>query len=185
MKQFEFAFVYLCVYFCFVLFFPARRVCLPAGWIHTLPEVDQRWISKALFRWTAQGHPELVFGRVDKLWWYPPQVPLKTSNSPSLENYFGHPLLLWMPRKLWQVKLTCPHPDCQKDLLTSAGLHQKIRQVVAMGKMYFVASEYLACRRCKRKVISWSHDIVSQLDIGHRVQFPCILTSKLACDFEG
>ncbi|KAF4103950.1 hypothetical protein G5714_014937 [Onychostoma macrolepis] len=68
-----------------------------SGWKHTLPEVDQRWISKALFRWTAQGHPELVFSRVDKLWWYPPQVPLKTSNSPSLDNYFGHPLLLWMP----------------------------------------------------------------------------------------
>ncbi|XP_048048478.1 mucin-5B-like [Megalobrama amblycephala] len=75
----------------------SRRVCLPAGWIHTLPEMDQRWISKALFRWTAQGHPELIFSRVDKLWWYPPQVPLKTSNSPFLENYFGHPLLLWMP----------------------------------------------------------------------------------------
>ncbi|KAG1973265.1 hypothetical protein F2P79_000769 [Pimephales promelas] len=89
-----------------------------------------------------------------------------------------------MPRKLWQVKLTCPHPDCQKDLLTSAGLHQKIRQVIALGKIYFVASEYLACRRCKRMVISWSHDIVSQLGIGHRVQFPCILTSKLACDIE-
>ncbi|KAI9533664.1 hypothetical protein NQZ68_021438 [Dissostichus eleginoides] len=80
--------------------------------------------------------------------------------------------------------LTCPHPDCNKEPLTSAGLHQKIRQVVAVGKMYFVASEYLACRRCKRKVISWSHSLISQLDIGHRVQFPCILTSKLACDFE-
>ncbi|KAK1902701.1 UDP-3-O-acylglucosamine N-acyltransferase [Dissostichus eleginoides] len=66
----------------------------------------------------------------------------------------------------------------------AAGLHQKIRQVVAVGKMYFVASEYLSCRRCKRKVISWSHGLISQLDIGHRVQFPCILTSKLACDFE-
>ncbi|KAJ4938600.1 hypothetical protein JOQ06_003213 [Pogonophryne albipinna] len=81
-----------------------------------------------------------------------------------------------MPRKLWQVKLTCPHPECNQELLTSAGLHQKIRQVVAVGKMYFVASEYLA--------ISWSHGLFSQLDIGHRVQFPCILTSKLACDFK-
>ncbi|KAK1901730.1 putative helicase 22 [Dissostichus eleginoides] len=89
-----------------------------------------------------------------------------------------------MPRKLWQVKLTCPHPECNKELLSSAGLHQKIRQVVAVGKMYFVASESLACRRCKRTLISWSHDLVSQLDIGHRVQFPCILTSKLACDAE-
>ncbi|KAI9534628.1 hypothetical protein NQZ68_012861 [Dissostichus eleginoides] len=130
----------------------AQRVCVPAGWTHTLPEVDQRWISKALFKWNAKGHPELD-SRVDKLWWYPPQVPLRTSKSPAQENYF-------------------------------AGLHQKIRQVVAVGKMYFVASEYLSCRRCKRKVISWSHGLISQLDIGHRVQFPCILTSKLACDFE-
>ncbi|KAK1902981.1 hypothetical protein KUDE01_005941 [Dissostichus eleginoides] len=72
--------------------------------------------------------------------------------------------------------------DATKAVAT--GLHQKIRQVVAVGKMYFVASEYLSCRRCKRKVISWSHGLISQLDIGHRVQFPCILTSKLACDFE-
>ena len=172
------------VFISLFLLIPAQRVCLPSGWTYTLPEVDQRWISKALFRWTAQGHPELDFSRVDKLWWCPPQVPLKTSDIPLLENYFGHPLLLWMPRKLWQVKLTCPHPDCNKELLTSAGLHQKIRLVVAVGKMYFVASEYLACRRCKRKVISWSHGIVSQLDIGHRVQFPCILTFKLACDVE-
>lgn len=145
-------------------------VYLSAGWIHTLPEVDQRWMSKALFRWTAQGHLELIFSRV--------------VSKVSLDNYFGHPLLLWMPQKLWQVKLTCLHPDWQKDLLTSAGLHQKIRQVVALGNIYFVASEYLVCRRCKRKVISWSHDIISQLNIGHRVQSPCILTSKLACDFK-
>lgn len=176
--------LHLFIYVFISLFFPAQRVCLPAGWINILPEVDQRWISKALFRWTAQGHPELDFSRVDRLWWYPPQVPLKTNIVPSLEHYFGHPLLLWMPRKLWQVKLSCPHPGCDKEPLSSAGLHQKIRQVVAVGKMYFVASEYLACRRCKRKVISWSHGIVSQLDIGHRVQFPCILTSKLACDNE-
>lgn len=44
--------------------------------------------------------------------------------------------------------------DWNEDLLTTAGLHQKIRQVVAVGKVYFVASEYLACRRCKHKIIS-------------------------------
>lgn len=53
---------------------------------HTLPEVDQRWISKVLFWWTAQGHPELVFSRVNKRWCYPLLVPLKTSNSPSLDK---------------------------------------------------------------------------------------------------
>ncbi|XP_078805338.1 uncharacterized protein LOC110014613 [Oryzias latipes] len=116
-----------------------QRVCLPAGWLHTLPEVDQRWMSKALFKWTAQGHPELDFSRVDRLWWYPPQFPLHVTNVPQPEDYFGSPLFLWMPRKL-------------------------------------------CLQICKRKVISWSHAIVSQLDVGHRGQFPCILTSKLACD---
>ncbi|KAJ8359639.1 hypothetical protein SKAU_G00161640 [Synaphobranchus kaupii] len=46
------------------------------------------------------------------------------------------------------------------------------------------AWEYLECRRCKRKVISWSHAILTQLDIGHRLQFPCSLTAKLACDIK-
>ncbi len=85
--------------FLFCLFFPARRVCLPAGWIHTLPEVDQRWISKACSGGQRRGILSWSLAGWTKLWWYPPQVPLKTSNSPSLENYFGHPLLLWMPRK--------------------------------------------------------------------------------------
>ncbi|XP_078802180.1 uncharacterized protein LOC105353958 isoform X2 [Oryzias latipes] len=159
-----------------------QRVCLPAGWLHTLPEVDQRWMSKALFKWTAQGHPDLDFSKVDRLWWYPPQVPLRITNVPQPEDYFGSPLLLWIPQKLWQVKLTCPHSDCHEELLTSAGLHEKVRQVISLDITYFVASEYLFCKRCKRKVISWSHAIVSQLDVGHRGQFPCILTSKLACD---
>ncbi|KAK1875450.1 Sarcoplasmic/endoplasmic reticulum calcium ATPase 2, partial [Dissostichus eleginoides] len=140
------------------------------------PTPCQRWISKVLFKWNAKGHPELEFSRVEKRWWYPPQVPLRTSKSPAQENYFGSP-----PAAVDATKAVA---KCNQELLTSAGLHQKIRQVVAVWKMYFVASEYLAYRRCKRKVISWSHGLVSQLDIGHRVQFPCILTSKLACDFE-
>lgn len=171
-----------CVFLCFCFLTTAQRICLPAGWIRILPEVDQRWISKALFKWSATGFPELDISRVDKLWLYPPSVPLQIKNVPALEHYFGHPLMLWMPRKLWQVKLVCPHSDCNGEL-TSAGLHQKIRLVVGTENMYYLASEYLACRKCKRKVISWSHGIISQLDIGHRVQFPCILTSKLACDF--
>ncbi|KAJ8359637.1 hypothetical protein SKAU_G00161620 [Synaphobranchus kaupii] len=47
-----------------------------------------------------------------------------------------------------------------------------------------LTSKYLECRRCKRKVISWSHAILTQLDIGHRLQFPCSLTAKLACDIK-
>ncbi|KAL2098015.1 hypothetical protein ACEWY4_007222 [Coilia grayii] len=57
-------------------------------------------------------------------------------------------------------------------------------RVVGVTDTYFIVAEYLACKGCKRKVISWSHNIVSQLDIGHRTQLPCILTSKLGCDMK-
>ena len=36
----------------------------------------------------------------------------------------------------------------------------------------------------QEKVISWSQAILQQLDIGHRVQFPAILTYKQACDIK-
>ncbi|XP_076876832.1 uncharacterized protein LOC143526077 [Brachyhypopomus gauderio] len=160
------------------------RICLPAGWKPALPIVDQQWISKALFKWSRNGQPELDHSKVDKMWWHPPQPSLTPSGVPAMERYFGHALFLWMPRKLWHVRLFCPHPDCGKEELTSAGVHQRIRQVVGISSSYFMAAEYLACKSCKRKVISWSHNIVCQLDIGHRVQFPCFLTSKLACDIQ-
>ncbi|XP_062395732.1 uncharacterized protein LOC134083423 [Sardina pilchardus] len=158
------------------------RICLPAGWIPALPEVDQRWISKALFQWSRFDQPELNPTKGDKMWWYPPQPPQTPNGMPSLERHFGTPLLLWMPRKFWRVRLVCPHPDCIQSELTSAGLHQRIKQVVGVSSSYYIASEYLACKSCKRRVISWSSAIISQLDIGHRIQFPCIMTYRLGCD---
>lgn len=47
---------------------------------------------------------------------------------------------------------------------------------------YNLAAKYLECRNCKQKVISWSTLVVNQLDIGHRLQFPVILTYRYACD---
>ncbi|CAL8406944.1 unnamed protein product [Arctogadus glacialis] len=160
------------------------RICLPAGWIPALPEVDQHWISKALFRWSPSGQPEFEIDKVDRMWWYPPQQSLTSSAIPAMEQFFGHPLFLWMPRKLWRVRLLCPHQDCGKAELTSAGLHQRVRLVVGVSGSYYLVAEYLACKSCKRKVISWSHNIVSQLDIGHRLHFPCLLTYKLGCDMQ-
>ncbi|KAL2083810.1 hypothetical protein ACEWY4_021583 [Coilia grayii] len=156
------------------------KLCLPAGWIPALPLVDQQWISKALFKWTRTGQPELDFTKVDRMWWYPPQPALNPTGIPPMERYFGHPLFLWMPRKLWCVRLLCPHGDCGREELTS--------QDSTRGYASWLESQtpvtYLACKGCKRKVISWSHNIVSQLDIGHWIQFPCILTSKLGCDMQ-
>lgn len=116
-------------------------VCLPKDWQRTLPDVDHKWVSKALFRWSGNGIPEMDFDRVDKMWWDPPPPPFICSSAPVMERYFAHPLLLWMPRKVWQVKLYCPHSDCERGELTSSGLHQKIRQVVDVDGSYYLAAE--------------------------------------------
>lgn len=89
-----------------------------------------------------------------------------------------------MPRKLWQVNLLFPHADCNKHPLTSAGLYPHAKQVLDLDGHYSLVTKYLECAKCKKKVISWSQPILDQLDIGHRRQFPIIITFNYACDMK-
>jgi hypothetical protein len=57
-----------------------------------------------------------------------------------------------------------------------------VRQVLDVDCVYYMATEYLECSHCKRKVIPWSAPVLSQLDLGHWNQFPAIVTHKYACD---
>ncbi|XP_027147719.1 uncharacterized protein LOC109140255 isoform X2 [Larimichthys crocea] len=45
-----------------------------------------------------------------------------------------------------------------------------------------MATEYLECRRCKKKVGGWSQGIIRQLPPTYSCQFPAVLTYKLSCD---
>ena len=90
--------------------------------------------------------------RIDKIWWYPPQCALICTQTPSPDRYFAQPLLLWMPRKLWHMKLYCPHSGCNQKELTSAGLYPHTRPVLDIDGYYNLAAEYLECRNCSRKV---------------------------------
>lgn len=47
-----------------------------------------------------------------------------------------------------------------------------------------MACDNLECMKCRYRVLSWSHAILCKLNIGHQVQFTCILTAKLACDMK-
>ena len=105
----------------------------------------------------------LLFFRVNKLWWDPPQPSLISTQPPRLDRYFVQWLLLWMPRKLWKVTLYCLHEGCDRKLLTSAGIYSTVRQVVDIDSNYNLAAEYLERRHCKRKVISWSPGIIKNL----------------------
>ena len=167
----------------FIFIFFLTGVPLTEGWKRSIQEIDHSWIAKALFKWSTRGKPELDPTKVTQMWYHPPQPALVTNNLPAVHRYFSRRLLLWMPRKLWQVKLTCPQEDCEtKPELTSAGLYPLVRQVFDLDSFYYLATEYLECSGCKRKVISWSQGILNQLDAGHRRQFPVILTHKFAVD---
>ena len=116
------------------------------------------------------------------LWYYPPQTVLPIGRTPTVYRYFAKRLLALMPRKLWHVKLVCPRGDCSKNELTGAGIYHHVRQVLDVHGHYNLAAEYLECSKCKSKFISWSAPIVNQLDVGHRSQFPLIITYNYACD---
>ena len=120
--------------------------------------------------------------KINKLCWYPPQPALRVNQPPTVNKYLTKRLLVWMPRKLWQVNLLCPHADCNKHPLTSAGLYPHARQVLDLDGYYSLVTEYLECAKCKKKVISWSQAILEQLDVGHKRQFPIIITYNYASD---
>ena len=151
---------------------------LPEGWKINLPLADHVWISKALFQFNKHSKVEMNFSKVDRLWWFPPQPALVSHQAPGIDRYFCHRLLLWMPRKLWQIRLTCPKSGCDGHHLTSAGLYRRVKQVLDINDFYIVGTEYLECLKCKSKYAGWSSVILNQLDIGHRLQFPIILTYR-------
>nr|XP_034315334.1 mucin-5B-like [Crassostrea gigas] len=159
-------------------------ICLPAGWKQTLPKADHLWVSKALFRFSPGGRVEFDLDKIDRVWFYPPQPSLSCTIKPRVDRYFSRPLFLWMPRRLWLVKLYCPQQGCNRVELTSVGIYNKVRQVLDVNGYYTIAGETLICPACKKRMVSWNQKIIQQLDLGHQLQFPCILTYRYACDLK-
>ena len=60
----------------------------------------------------------------------------------STDTLFSARLLMWMPRKLLQIVLTCPEPNCN-GTMPSAGLYPYTRQVIGIDSFYTFATEYL------------------------------------------
>ncbi|XP_057191333.1 uncharacterized protein LOC130559073 isoform X1 [Triplophysa rosa] len=103
--------------------------------------------------------------------------------SPDL--FLCRPLFLWMPLKMWLIPHVCIRPDCGKHRLTAAGLYRTVRMVLDIDRWYDIATECLECKGCKKKYPAWSEDILGQLDMGHRSQFPALLTYmtyRYSCD---
>lgn len=157
---------------------------MPATWREGLPDVDKLWIAKSLFGPGSKSKGTLQDFKVDRLWYYPPPPSRSCPGRPSVERYFAHRLFLWMPRRLWSYKFHCPNDGCQGNELTSAGVYKTIKQILDVESYYLMATEYLECRKCGGKLAAWSPAVVSQLDFGHRQQFPAVLTYKYSCDLK-
>ncbi|CAM4668159.1 unnamed protein product [Leuciscus chuanchicus] len=160
----------------------ASEVVLPEAWKHSLPKEQHEWIGRSLFR--RQGGRATLTENL-QIWWYPPQPRLQYHQPPaSPDVFFTWPLCLWMPYRMWSYKLICSSPDCRLSgqRLTSCGLYKTVRRVLNLHGWYFLATEYLECQRCHKKLAAWSYDILDQLDPAHRRMFPAILTYRFSCD---
>ncbi|XP_041485606.1 uncharacterized protein LOC121431891 [Lytechinus variegatus] len=155
---------------------------LTEGWKQTLPCHDHEWVSHALFKESACGKPEFDMQRITQLWFYPPEPQFVPGQAPKPACYFATKLLMWMPHKLWGVKVLCPNQECNGQELLSAGVYSHVQQVMDIDGFYNMGAEYLECRRCHKKFISWSKTILDQLDTGPRLSFPVVLTCRGACD---
>ncbi|XP_063969339.1 uncharacterized protein LOC129281443 [Lytechinus pictus] len=155
---------------------------LTEGWKQTLPCHDHEWVSHALFKESSRGKPEFDMQRITQLWFYPPEPQFVQGQAPKPARYYATKLLMWMPHKLWGVKILCPNQECNCQELTLAGVYSHVQQVVDIDGFYNMGAEYLECRRCHKKFISWSKPILDQLDTVHRLSFPVVLTCRGACD---
>ena len=148
------------------------------GWQKSMPKADHSWVLRELFRQTPRG---VELRRPLRLWYHPPTPPARYVQPPkSPDAFFTTKLCYWAPYELWNVRLSCPEPQCQGHQLTSSSKAYKhtVRQVLAYNGFYNLVSEYLECTKCKKRYISWSDAVLNQLSLRHRSKFPAILTYR-------
>ncbi len=113
------------------------------GYWETIPAADRNWILKNVM---VEKDGAARVRDVQRFWWYPPPPRLLFTTAPSSPDlWFTQRLFVWMPYKMWQVKLTCQEPKCKGRNLTGCGIHKLARLVVDVDSYYTILSEYLEC----------------------------------------
>lgn len=119
---------------------------IPNGWKQTIPEADNQWVAASAFKWSSKWKPELDTYKIKSLVLHPPSPPLVQTQVPKVDRNFAQRLFMWMPKKLWQVKLHCWHEECEKNELTGARIHPRLTQVLDLHGYYAMAAEYLSAQ---------------------------------------
>ncbi|KAL2092076.1 hypothetical protein ACEWY4_011874 [Coilia grayii] len=120
---------------------PPSTPQLPRLWAEGLPPEDHKWVGKVLLRTGAKGKTELQDNL--KLWYTPPPPSHLYHQAPSPDIFFAHHLFVWMPYKLWKVKVVCLNPSCGGNQLTGGGLHKRARRVLDVDRTYNMVTETL------------------------------------------
>ena len=79
------------------------------------------------------------------------------------------------------MRVTCPNCGSDEEL-RSKGLYRRVRRVIDVTDVYYLAAKYMDCRSCKGTFVAWDLRILDQLPEGIRARFPVVLTYKYACD---
>ncbi|CAK6982380.1 hypothetical protein KUCAC02_027906, partial [Scomber scombrus] len=136
------------------------------------------WVSRALLVRDQTGRAVLCENLT--LWHHPPGPRMVYNQRPSSpDTFFQRPFFYWAPYRLWRYHLKCP--NCAHKL-TGCGVYKTVRKVVDRDGWYYMGTEYLECRYCRKKVASWSNSVRKQLDPSHQDLFPAVLTYRLSCD---
>jgi len=110
-----------------------------------------------------------------KLWSEPPGPALIYHQTPTPDRFFTHPLMVWIPSRLWKVTVFCP--DCGKQL-TGSGVHKRSRKVLDIDRYHLMVSETLKCTVCSTQHLWTSQTVRNQLDLPHQQLFRLILTQR-------
>lgn len=100
-------------------------------WRISLPTVNQEWISSALLVKGQHGDARLDISKITSMWIRPPGPPFSVQSAPKLYSFFGQRVFLWMPVKLWGLKISCPYSNCSCTELSYSGLYPVVRQVLS------------------------------------------------------
>ncbi len=133
----------------------------------SLPKEQHEWIGHSLFR--HQGGNAVLTDNL-QMWWYPPQPCLQYHQSPESPDCSSPGrCVCGMPYWMWSYKLICSSPNSRwsGQRLTACWLYKTVRRVLNLHGWYFLATEYLECQRCHKK-----------LDLAHHRMFPAILTES-------
>ena len=100
-------------------------------------------VQDTFYKVCLQDKADLDMSNVNKLWWYPPQPSLRVHQHPIVNTFLTRHLLLWMPRKLWNMKLHGTWDDCGNHPVTSAGMYPHVRHVLDLDGYYSLVTEIL------------------------------------------